>query len=353
MTRGAVACRGGPAQRRGKRTVSFQRIVPGERIVRKDRGRIDKRIGRSGIGERGIGRQRDAGQESDRGAKSGIMATMVVRHFLLVVLGLASGVRAGCPVVSEIAANPLAGDVEWIELANLAGAKTILAGWTIDDGATRRLLDSTAVLPAQGRLVVASDCQRLMSWYGTTSIPCAEASAWNALAVGSDRVVLREANGAVCDSVEWNDASWEDWPKGRSLERIDLARTGNDPANWIATSATLGGTPGWEGAPALEPQGAGIRAEMVSRKVVPGEPRVLARLHAPWNLHMKAELFDLSRRRVAILHDGRIPASGELVWNGAHGGKPVLPGAHMLLLEIGSEKGDVQARFREWIVVAK
>lgn len=256
-------------------------------------------------------------------------------------------------MVSEIAANPSAGDAEWIELVDRSGVKTNLVGWTIDDGSTRRRLDSTAALPAKGRLVVANDCGRLASWYGTSSIPCAEASAWNALAVGSDRVVLRDPAGAVCDSVEWNDANWGDWPKGRSLERIDLARTGNDPANWIATSARLGGTPGWEGVPALEPVGAGIRVEMVSRKVVPGEPRVLARVHAPWNLELKGEVFDLSRRRVAIVVDGRIPANGELVWNGSSEGRAILPGAYMLLLEIGSGGDDVQARFREWIVVAK
>ncbi len=256
-------------------------------------------------------------------------------------------------MVSEIAANPSTGEPEWIELADRSGIKTDLVGWTIDDGTIRRRLDSTAILPAKGRLVVASDCDRLASWYGTSSIPCAEASAWNALAVGSDRVVLRDANGGDCDSVEWNESSWEDWPEGRSLERIDLARTGNDPANWIATSAPLGGTPGWEGVPVLEPVGAGIRIEMVSRKIVPGESRVLARVHAPWNLRLKAEVFDLSRRRAAIPHDGRIPANGELVWNGTHGGRMVLPGVYMLLLEIGSGSDDVQARSREWIVVAK
>jgi len=281
------------------------------------------------------------------------MATMVVRRFLVAVAGLVCIGRSACPVVSEIAANPSTGEPEWIELADRSGTKTNLVGWTVDDGTTRRRLDSTAVLPASGRLVVAGDCERLASWYGTSSIPCAKPSAWNALAVGADRVVLRDAGGAVCDSIEWNDASWGDWPKGRSLERIDLARTGNDPANWIATSSPLGGTPGWEGAPALEPKGAGIRLEMLSRKVVPGQPRALVRIHAPWDLHLKAELFDLSRRRAATLHDGRIPASGELVWNGAHDGKPVLPGAYMLLVEIGSGSKDVQARWREWIVVAK
>ncbi len=281
------------------------------------------------------------------------MAAMVVRCFLLAVAGLVAMGRSGCPVVSEIAANPSTGEPEWIELADRSGATTILVGWTIDDGATRRWLDSGAVLPASGRLVVAGDCDRLASWYGTSSIPCAEPSAWNALAVGSDKVVLRDADGAACDSVEWSKASWGDWPKGRSLERIDLARGGNDPANWIATSSPLGGTPGWEGHPALEPKGADIRIEMLSRKVVPSETRALVRVHAPWDLRLKAELFDLSRRRAALLHDGRIPASGELAWNGVHGGKSVLPGAYMLLLEIGPGGDDVEARFREWVVVAK
>jgi len=269
---------------------------------------------------------------------------------ILFGLALAAACRCGtCPVVSEIQALPSTGASEWIEVSNQTETVVDLRGWSLGDGTTQGVLDSGVVLSANGQLVVAYDCARLREQFGTASLPCVQASRWNQLSAESDRIVLRDPDGATCDSVEWSAKSWGDWPSGRSMERMDLSKSGNDPANWVATSNPKGGTPGWKTNSVLEPVGSAISIEMVSRRAAPGARSAIVRLHAPWNARLEAGIHDLSRRRMATVFDGQIPATGELAWDGG----ALRPGVYLLLLELRTSGKDVVARFREWVVVEK
>jgi hypothetical protein len=259
------------------------------------------------------------------------------------------GGAGSCPVVSEIQALPLTGGSEWIELSSLTENVINLHGWSVGDGANQGLLDSSAVLPANGQLVLAYDCTRLREQFGTVSLPCVQPSRWNQLSTELDAVVLRGADGVTCDSVQWNAKTWGDWPTGRSMERMDLRRSGSDPANWVASSNPNGGTPGWLTNSVLEPVGSAVSIEVVSRRAIPGTRSAFVRLHAPWNARLQAAIYDLSRRKMAIILDGQIPASGELAWDGGD----LRPGAYLMLLEFRTGTKDVVARFREWVVVEK
>lgn len=267
----------------------------------------------------------------------------------MVAVFVGAGIAATCPVISEIEALPNTGAPEWIEISDLSGTVMKLRGWSLDDGTNRAVLDSSAVLRANGQLVLSPDCAGLRSRFGTGDIPCAQPSRWNRLSVTGDAVVLRDSSGKICDSVAWDAKTWGDWPAGRTLERIDLTRSGNDPSNWVASSNASGGTPGWKTNPVLESVGSAISIEVVSRRAAPGARSATIRLHAPWNARLEAGAYDLSRRKVANVFDGQIPASGELAWDGGS----VRPGVYMLLLEFRTEGKDVVARFREWLVVEK
>ncbi|MEN9306980.1 MAG: hypothetical protein RL173_912 [Fibrobacterota bacterium] len=268
--------------------------------------------------------------------------------FAFLVFARTSGAGI-CPVVSEIQALPVAGGSEWIEISNLTETVVSLGDWSLGDGTTEVLLDSGAAVPADGQLVLAYDCTRLREQFGTASIRCVQPGRWSQLSTQSDRVVLRDAFGATCDSVEWSARTWGDWPTGRSMERVDLHRSGNDAANWTASSNPNGGTPGWLTNSVLEPIGAGISIEMVSRRAATGSRSAVVRLHAPWNARLEAGVWDLSRRRMATIFDGQIPASGELAWDGG----VLRPGVYVMLLEFRTQGKDVAARFREWVVVEK
>jgi hypothetical protein len=88
---------------------------------------------------------------------------------------------------------------------------------------------------------------------------------------------------------------------------------------------------------------------MVSRRAATGSRSAVVRLHAPWNARLEAGVWDLSRRRMATIFDGQIPASGELAWDGG----VLRPGVYVMLLEFRTQGKDVAARFREWVVVEK
>jgi hypothetical protein len=259
-----------------------------------------------------------------------------------------------CPVISEIAAAPTTGNTEWIELADRSGSDNDVSGWSLDDGSVRRSIVAGARVAAGDFLVVAADCVKLKAQFGTSSIPCAQTAGWSPLSQQDDRVVLRDPQGRLCDSVAWSRSSWGDWPSGRSLERIDLSRSGSMSTNWVASSAALGGTPGWKGEIALEPIGGGVGIEVIARRVRPGLESARIRLRSPWNLRVKAEAYDLSRRKVATFFDGQIPASGELEWDARSQGRIVPPGVYAVVIEFGPE-GRVAGKslFREWLVVEK
>ncbi len=265
----------------------------------------------------------------------------------------ASIVRAAplCPVISEIAASPRTGESEWIELADVAGVGRDLAGWTLDDGAEQKALGAPAMLAANGFLVVASDCGKLRAQFPNVAISCVQSSGWNRLSTDSDLVVLRAPEGDVCDAVSWSRKSWGDWPNGRTMERLSFERAAGEPSNWVASSAQGGGTPGWKELNALGPIGGEIGLETLARCAAPGRASVRIRLRAPWNAKVRAEVFDLSRRRVAILQDGQIPANGELEWDGRSGGRWVSPGAYALVIEF--DRAGSKSIRREWLVVDK
>lgn len=259
-----------------------------------------------------------------------------------------------CPVVSEIAASPRVGETEWIELADVSGNDRDLAGWTLDDGVLGKSIASPAKLAGNGHLVVASDCAKLTAQFPTASISCAETIGWNRLSTESDRLVLRDPQGARCDSIAWNRANWGEWSNGRSMERIDLGRSGNEPSNWVATSNTLGGTPGRKAESALEPIGGTLGIEILSRRAAPGRESAKIRLRGPWNLEVKAEIYDLTRRKLVTVFDGQIPAGGELEWDARVAGRGVAPGVYAVVVEFGPA-GRVAGKriFRDWLVVEK
>jgi len=307
-----------------------------------------------GLGKSGFGGQAKTKTDFGNKVRNAFLSTMERLRIPAVLLVAIAHADLSCPVISEIAAAPTSGNTEWIELADLSGSGSDVSGWTLDDGSVRRSIAAGSRVAAGGFLVVAADCAKLKAQFGTSSIPCAQTAGWSPLSQEDDRVVLRDPQGRLCDSVAWSHSSWGDWPTGRSLERIDFSRSGNNSANWVASSAALGGTPGWKGEIALEPIGGELGVEMLARRVRPGLEPVRIRLRSPWNLRVKAEAYDLSRRKVATFFDGQIPASGELEWDARSQGRIVPPGVYAVVIEFGpAGRFAGKGLFREWLVVEK
>jgi hypothetical protein len=266
-----------------------------------------------------------------------IFLRMPAPFFLSVLLSAAAG-----PLFTEVQADPGSGVPEWVEIDGRGGQD--LSGWTLDDGTTFRKLPDGTSLPEGGILVLSRDCVALRGAWSGASIPCATAMGWNSLSVDSDAVVLRDLSGNAADSVRWNHRTWGDWPAGRSRERISLQDPSCDPANWVA-STLPGGTPGWIPA-VVSPGFAALAMAPERRAVAPGKDNRID-LSAPAGQRVVLELYDLSRRRIALLWNASAPPEGWVSWDARAGNRNLPPGLYVLLARCG---GDSR---KAWVAVEK
>lgn len=246
------------------------------------------------------------------------------------------------PLFTEIQADPRTGVPEWTEIDGPGGQD--LSGWTLDDGTTFHGLPDKTTLPGTGVLVLSRDCQGLLAAWSGASIPCATTVGWNSLSSDSDAVVLRDPTGKAADSVRWNHRTWGDWPVGRSRERISLQAPSCDPSSWVA-STLPGGTPGW--IPAIVSPGFAALGMGPERRVASpgGDNRI--DLSGPAGQRIVLELYDLSRRRIAILWNATAPPEGWISWDARSGNRNLPPGLYVLLARCGSDSR------KAWVAVEK
>jgi len=260
---------------------------------------------------------------------------------------------AGAVVISEL--QPADPGPEWIEIAQRLDQPLELEGWTVGDQEPRARLPAGAVLPAAGRLVLSADCAALKALANLATLPCVEPTPWPRLSVEADRVSLRDADGGLWDSVAWERASWGAWPKGRTLERQDIAPYGG-AEGWLP-SAEVGGTPGYGPAEASgwSRSEEGTHAFRLGRRRVrpgdAGEPLRMEITGRP-DEELRVDLYDMGRRAVLRIHEGAPPREGVLLWEGRDGrGRPTRPGVYVVVAEFGPTRKPAW-RAKEWIVVA-
>ncbi|MEZ4740033.1 MAG: lamin tail domain-containing protein [Flavobacteriales bacterium] len=151
-------------------------------------------------------------------------------------------------VINEIMADPspVVGlpEVEFIELYNATADRTFdLAGWTFSDGGTPVVLPSYTLTPGGYVLVVANANLPLFptipNKLGLASLP--------ALNNDGDALVLKNSTGTTIDAVSYALSWYQDGVKddgGWTLEQIDPTAPCSGAANWRASNAPAGGTPG-------------------------------------------------------------------------------------------------------------
>ncbi len=169
-----------------------------------------------------------------------------------------AGPRVGPVVLSEIQYNPGAGGFEYIELYNHGSVATNLAHWALQDAVDFTFPEPT-ILPAGGTLVVvgfdpAADPATLAAFQAAYG-PVTPLGPWTgALDNAGEPVELMAADDppptepAYYPLCETDRADYEPgapWPAaangaGKSLQRLDPAAWGDDPANWIALWPSVG-----------------------------------------------------------------------------------------------------------------
>jgi hypothetical protein len=137
---------------------------------------------------------------------------------------------------------------EWVELYNGTSAAVNVSGWKVEDAFTSDVLTSGVTIAPGKFLVVAAASTTKALWnIPNEAFASVESSIGDGLSNGGDRVVLRNASGAVIDAVSWGtnttvfQPSAPVVPYGNSLWRKLLSKDTNSAADWAATSTP---TPG-------------------------------------------------------------------------------------------------------------
>ena len=149
-------------------------------------------------------------------------------------------------VINELMVDPspVVGlpDYEWIELYNAGNDRVNLAGWRLEVGTVSRVLPGYWLEPGSYVLLCTAAAATHLSPWGH-----AIAFSLPALRNSGNLVTLRDANNYPADRVNYSDAWSRDTKKkngGWTLERVDPLRDCGEEANWLASVAAEGGTPG-------------------------------------------------------------------------------------------------------------
>lgn len=151
-------------------------------------------------------------------------------------------------VINEIMADPSPSvglpENEYVELYNNAVYDIDITDWQISIGTRHYNFPELTVIPANSFLIITSDD-------GLTSLESygyAIALTGNSDLTNSGQVItLRNTAGQIISSVTYNDSWYNNSYKadgGWSLERIDPENACEGIANWTASNANQGGTPG-------------------------------------------------------------------------------------------------------------
>ena len=133
--------------------------------------------------------------------------------------------------------------VEFVEIHNPGKDTLNLEGWSLNDTQTKGSLKKNPLAPGEFLILCpAADTSQYKAFGKTAGI-----SDWPSLGNSSDRLVLKSFKNRTVDSVSYSDIWYDDAKKrlgGWSLERIDVFSKCPDILNWMASTDTLGGTPG-------------------------------------------------------------------------------------------------------------
>jgi len=163
----------------------------------------------------------------------------------------AAAIASAAPLLSAIVINELhynppgSGDAtEFIEFYNTSSSSIDMSGWRMSDGVTFTF-PAGATIPAHGFLVLVKNTAAFSAAYPSVANVFGPYDP-TSLANEGERVALSDAAGNLIADVTYDDAPpWPSSPDGDgpSLELINPALDGNDPASWAASTIN-GGTPG-------------------------------------------------------------------------------------------------------------
>jgi hypothetical protein len=132
---------------------------------------------------------------------------------------------------------------EFVEVYNTSNNTFDLAGWTISDGSSTATLPTQPIAPGEYFIICATANVSLFQSFGTV----VGVAGFPTLNNSGDQITLRNNTATLIEEVIYSDDWYQDPTKttgGYTLELINPVTPCSDAQNWIASNATIGGTPG-------------------------------------------------------------------------------------------------------------
>ena len=253
--------------------------------------------------------------------------------------------------ITEVMADPTAGEGQWVEVGNVGNLPVSLAGCRLVAGRSSAAVAGPAAPLAPGDFVVFAEYpDSLRRRYGF-AVPIAPLAARFPHLSTSEQaartVQFQDATGRTIDR-----ATYPVPEPGRSLELADLDRSGDDPTAWRTVWGPYSATPGMPNQAMVPP------AELATVAVGPSPPAdtVGIALDLPESpVYLTIRIYDALGREVRRLLDGeRWPAHGCFRWDGADGrGVPVPTGMYVLLVEATAVESGKSYRLVRSVVIAR
>jgi len=147
-------------------------------------------------------------------------------------------------IVNEIMYSPINGEPEWVELFNASESEVDLKNWELSDIHTSPnisiISDNNYFFEPKSFLVIAKDSS-ITDYHSEISSPILVMRFAN-LNNDIDGIVIKDINGNLIDSVEYN-RNWGG-TEGYSLERKLITAASNDSVNWASSKNIELSTPG-------------------------------------------------------------------------------------------------------------
>jgi hypothetical protein len=266
-------------------------------------------------------------------------------------LSVVVGISPGSLRITELMANPGAGEGQWVEVTNTESAHLSLGGCRLVSGGNWARVAEPAPLLAPGDyLVLAQYPDSLRLRYGFSGRLAGLAGSFPHLnrSADADRTVrLEDAARHLLDR-----ATYPVPEPGRSLELVSLGRSGDDAAAWQTVWGAINATPG------MPNQGMTSPAPSATLTVSPSPPADTVGLaldlpEAP--VYLTIRVYDALGRGVRRVVDGeQWPAHGYFRWDGlTEDGSPAPTGVYIVLVEATAAQSGRSYRIVRSVVIAR
>ena len=144
-------------------------------------------------------------------------------------------------VINEIMYAPSSSEPEWLEIFNRTSNAINLKNWKLSDASTTVTITSQDKFIDVNSFLVISRDSSIRNYYNVPSqIIIANIPSLNNT---GDAVVISDFNGTKIDSVSYL-PTWGGSTGGKSLERVSVDSSSNNPANWSTSKNIFNATPG-------------------------------------------------------------------------------------------------------------